>query len=240
VPEFRRNDEEEHVSNTDHPTASGVETLLARLRDEGVAAGRTRAAEIEAEANSRAGAKLAEARAEAEAIVKAAREEADRLKHAGKEALQVAARDAILRTRDTLLRHFTKEIRRLVAVEIKDAELVRRLILEVAGRLRNEADLDNRKGLELLLPPNLVDVEELRRNPPEVKAGSLDELVSNVAADMLRHGVTLKPGRSGSDGILIRIVDADIEVDMSERAVADLLLQHLQPRFLALMEGVIH
>lgn len=228
------------MSETPHPTASGVETLLARLRDEGVEAGRRQAAEIETEARAKADALVKQAKAEADAILAEARQQAETLKHAGEEALRVAARDAVLRTRDILLNRFSKEIRRLVSMEMKDGEMLRRLILEVAGRLRDEADLEHRERLELLLPEKLVDVDELRRNPVEVREGSVDDFVSSVAAGLLRDGVVLYPGEEHENGIRVRIVDCDIEVDMSDGAVAELLLQHLQPRFLALMEGVIH
>jgi V/A-type H+-transporting ATPase subunit E len=37
----------------------------------------------------------------------------------------------------------------------------------------------------------------------------------------------------------VRLVDRDVVLDLSDRAVADVILEHLQPRFRALLEGVV-
>jgi V/A-type H+-transporting ATPase subunit E len=40
-------------------------------------------------------------------------------------------------------------------------------------------------------------------------------------------------------GIRIRLVDRDVEIDLTDASVAALLLQHLQPRFRAFLEGMV-
>jgi V/A-type H+-transporting ATPase subunit E len=37
----------------------------------------------------------------------------------------------------------------------------------------------------------------------------------------------------------VRVSERDVTLDLSDRAVAALLLQHLQPRFRAILEGVV-
>ena len=56
---------------------------------------------------------------------------------------------------------------------------------------------------------------------------------------MLREGIELKPMGDTTPGIRIRLVGQDVEIDLTERAVADLLLKHLLPRYRAVLEGVI-
>ena len=73
--------------------ATGVEALIARLRDEGVASGRAQAEQIVSEAQSQAESIVKQAQAEADQILAQARTEAENLERAGNQALEVAARD---------------------------------------------------------------------------------------------------------------------------------------------------
>ena len=79
-----------------HRTASGVETLIARLRDEGVGAGRDEAERIVAEAQALARATVEEAQLQAADTLERARRQAANLQRAGEDALKAAARDAVL------------------------------------------------------------------------------------------------------------------------------------------------
>jgi V/A-type H+-transporting ATPase subunit E len=42
-----------------------------------------------------------------------------------------------------------------------------------------------------------------------------------------------------ADGIQVRLVDKEIILDLNDQTIADLLLAHLQPRFRALLEGIV-
>lgn len=219
--------------------SSGVEALLERLREQGVAAGQRQAETIVADAQARADWLLAQARAEAEALREQARDEAQRLRKAGEEALKVAARDVVLNLSDRLGRRFAEQIRWLAAHRMEQAEFMERLILAVAGRARRDARLDQAGDLDLLLPEAAVGLEELRHKPEELREGSLSHFVLAVAGELLRDGVELKPAALPGPGIRVRLRDQDVEVDLSAAAVAELLLEHLQPRFRALLEGIV-
>jgi len=56
---------------------------------------------------------------------------------------------------------------------------------------------------------------------------------------MLRDGVTFGFAKDQTGGLKIKLVDREIELDLSDQAVADAILVHLQPRFRALLEGVV-
>ena len=73
------------------PEASGVQDLIARIRDDGVQEGQARADEIVAEARREASRLLAEARAEAEETQRKASAEIESFKNAALEALNLAA-----------------------------------------------------------------------------------------------------------------------------------------------------
>ena len=216
--------------------ALGVETLIERLRSEGVANGRAEADGIVKAAQAEAKATKDKAKEEAEQIVSSARKEAASLEAAGHQALQVAARDAVLDLRNQLEQRCAGEVRRLVREEVQRQELLEKLILEVGGRARAEAE--NSKQIEVLLPGKPVDLDTLTRDPAAVRDAPLGHFVVLVSRGLLRDGVTLATSRDLKAGIKIRLVDKGIDLDLSDKVITDLLLQHLQPRFRALLEGI--
>jgi len=215
--------------------SSGVEELIERLREQGVAAGRSQANELLEQARRRAEQRLNEARREAEEIVQHARAEASKTQQAGEEAVQLAVRDAVLRLKSELVERFADRVRRLVTRELEDQGFLRQLILEVAGRAAPPTDQDTR----ILLPKDVVGLEQLRRNPEEVKEGTLSHFVVTVTKELLREGIEIGARDDEAGGIRIQLDGDDLEIDLTDRAVADLLLRHLAPRFRAMMEGII-
>lgn len=218
--------------------SSGVEQLIARLRDQGVNAGRTEADAIIEQATTQAEALLDEAKTKAKRIVDEARSEADRLENAGKEALRIATRDTILRFQQELMDYFNERVRRLVSEQLADPKILGRLIVEVAADASRTAGTKESKNIEVLLPAEIVSVEDLKRNP-EVLKGKLTELVKGIAQVTWREGVTFKALDPEVKGIRVHVTDKDLDIDLTTKAVADILIEHMQPRFRALMQGII-
>lgn len=228
------------MSPPTHPAASGVEELIRRLHDEGVGKGQAEAEKLLADAQDQASRILAKAEDEANALRDKVRLEAETSRRAGQEALQVAFRDTVLSLKNWLLQRFSGDVERLVSAEMSDREFLQRLILEVAGRVRERHDLDSESGgIELLIPEEAVEVEELRRHPEELRSGTLSHFVLARAGSLLREGVSLQVVPDAPAGIRIRLVDRDVEIDLTDATVASLLLQHLQPRFRAFLEGMV-
>lgn len=219
--------------------SSGVEGLIARLRDEGVAKGQAEAERIEADAHRRAGEILREAEAEAKRLVTAAERETASLKTAGEDALKLAMRDTVLQLRAMLTREVNEGVRRLITTELRREEFLQRLILEVARRGRDEVGIEPGDAIEVVLPHELVGIEELRRNPLELKEGSLSHFVVAVASEALQKGVTFGVSDDEAAGIRICVKDKSLEIDLTDGKVAELILAHLQPRFRAMLEGTV-
>jgi V/A-type H+-transporting ATPase subunit E len=217
--------------------AAGVENLIARLRDEGVEAGRSQAAEIVAQAQADARQTLEQARQQAERIVADARHQAENLEQSGREALQLALRDAVLGMKTRLMERFRGEVRQLLGEEQQKQEILERMIVEVVGRVRPEADRSEQ--IEVLLPEQVKGLAELSQNPEELASGELTQFVRLVSAGMLRDGVSFGVAGDQTAGLRLRLVDREVVLDLSDRAVADAILEHLQPRFRALLEGVV-
>ncbi|WP_299726164.1 ATPase [uncultured Endozoicomonas sp.] len=213
----------------------GVQELIEKLRNQGVDSGRQEASKIVAGAEARAAELIADAEKRASAIVGKAREEAGFITKAGTEALQLAERNAILELKDYLLKTFSNQIRAVVSHSMEGDQLLEKMIVEVAG----QNNLHGEQNIEVILPRKVIGVDELRDNPELLKAGGLLEFAMKRASDMLENGVTFTTGGVSQTGISFRLKDKDIQVELTDEAVAEVLLKHLQPRFRALLEGII-
>ena len=215
----------------------GVEELIDRLREEGVKAGRSEAEAIVADAESRARWLIEQAQDEAANLVDKARADARALTASADDALQVAARDMLLSLRERLTHRFAGEVRRLVGEQMHDTELLQRLILEIAGEQREA--IGEEQAIEVLLPRKALELDELRKDPGELQEGELTSFVLGVTDGMLRDGVVFRIADDDDEGITARLVDDEINVEVTAQAVTTLLLEHLQPRFRALLEGIV-
>ncbi len=217
--------------------SSGVEALIEQLREQGVRTGQQEASRLIEEAEHRADWLLSQARQEAEQLVANARREAEHLRKAGEDALRIAARDMNLEVKESLGKSFTDQVERLVSQQMDNPEFLQRLIIELVGKSRVDMGLDAIDKVELLLPRTFIGLEELRRNPSEYRDGQLSKFVQSLTAEQLREGLSIRLHEG--KGIKVSLVGQEIEVDLSSAAISQLLLKHLQPRFRAILEGVI-
>lgn len=221
------------------PPASGVDALIAKLRDEGVSAGRDEAEKIVAEARAKSKAIVEKAKTEAKAHLAAARKEGDAYRSAGEEAVKTAMRDAILEMKSRLMQRFSADVKRLASEELGKEETLKQMILELVGRVRRDTALDEAGDVDVILPEKAAGLEELRKNPAELQKGAATRYVLGLTDEMLREGVTFSAFEEAGSGVRIRVVEGEIAIDLTDEAVAALLLQHLQPRFRAVLEGIV-
>ena len=222
------------VSTAPAVESAGVESLIGRLRDEGITQGRTQAEALVTAAQQQAAELVATAQKEAEAILVRAKEEAGKLKAAGEDAIRLAMRDTILAVEGDLLKEFGDRLRRLVKGVLADPAFLQRLILEVAGRVAPTS-----AQAELLLPAALVSLEDLQSTPEEATPGTLMHFVLSLGGGMLRDGMHFGVSEDGEAGIRVRLVDEDVQIDVTESAISQLLLRHMLPRFRALLRGAV-
>src|SRR5215470_9211013 len=216
--------------------SAGVENLIGRLRDQGIAQGRSQADALVTAAQQQAADLVAAAKREADGILVKAREESGKLKAAGEDAVRLAMRDTILSMEGDLLKEFADRLRHLVKGVLADPEFLQRMILEIAGKA---ASATTGKQAELLLPAELVSLEDLRRKPEEAKPGTLMHFVLSMGGGMLREGMSFGVADTGEAGIRVRLAKEDVQIDLTETAVRDLLLAHMLPRFRALLRGAV-
>lgn len=217
--------------------SSGVQALVDRLREHGVQAGREQGEALVAEARAKAQALRQAAEAEADRIVAEARARADQLEAAGREALGLAKRDAVLELREALVERFTARIQHLVGVTLKQPDVLQQLVLQIAGRVGDEQLGDH--AIDVVLPRDVVELGDIRKDPDGIGGDALAQAVLGLAAEMLREGVTLQAGPQRA-GVVVRLTeDRGVAFDLTDEGLTALLMRHLRPRFRALLEGVV-
>jgi len=200
--------------------SSGVQQLIDRLHNEGVAAGKEEGEQLVEEARREAARIVADARKDAEEHHTQAHSDIEREKEAAKAALRMAARDTVLKMRSEIAARFEAQVRRLVTEELQDREFLRRLILEVAGKSMSEVA----PGQEM---------EILVSDKPGV-----EQMVREISAEMLREGIEIKPAGEEQIGIRARLTGEDVEIEMTDKVIFDALVRHLLPRFRYIVQGI--
>lgn len=222
----------EAVSNV----SVGVQELIEKLRKQGVASGRTEADKLVFDARAEADRILEKAHLQASDLINQAHKKADFTINAGEEALQLAHRNAVLELKDFLIKQFSEQIRLIVARDMEDQSILKKMIIEVAGR----NSLHGEENVEVILPRKVVGVEDLREHPEELKEGSLAYFAVYQGKKMLSNGVTFKINDEEQTGVTFRLCEKNVEIELDDTAVSAMLLKHLKPRFRALLEGIIN
>jgi V/A-type H+-transporting ATPase subunit E len=210
----------------------GVQQLIDRISDEGVAEGHRLAEKIVADAQQKADDILESARREANEILKHAREQADKLQAAGEEALRLAARDAVRDFGARIHDGLRNRLQELVHHELQQPDLIKRMILEIAGEASKSVK-DER--IEILLPPEIVSEDEARKRVEAGEQDALTNFVQGLIGEDLRSGVSVRLGSHQQNGISVRVADQNVEIDLTDETITELLASHLLPRFRAIM-----
>jgi V/A-type H+-transporting ATPase subunit E len=213
------------------PQASGVQDLIARIRDEGVQAGTQKADEIIAEARRTAAQLLSDAQSEAEATRRNASVEIESFRHAALEALKMAARDTRLELEAAVIAAFESHVKRLIGPVTYDGSYMRALIMVLAGQVAEQYPRDQK--LEILVSDLLVGREAENPELDEVMRSA----VLGISDTMLREGVEIIPSSEVSGGARVRVVGDNLEFDLTDEAISKLLLKHLLPRYRGILEG---
>lgn len=224
-----------------HLISQGIETLIERLKQDGVNAGKEEAAQLIREAQEKANQIFNEAQAKSKAMIDEAHQLIQQEKKAAKDALKLAARNMRLELRQNLLDRFYQEVRRLVHKELDSDEMLRQLIFLVATDTTEQLQAFKAENIEIELPKKVLNFDEIRKNPELLEKDPLKTLVQSLTRQMLREGISVSVSQDESKvaGIKVHLIDEDIVLDLTEGAVSSLLIKHMQPRFRALLEGLL-
>lgn len=211
------------------PTGGGVQELINRIRDEGVATARAEADQILAAARTEAQAIRAQAEQDARVQVEQARTQVETDQAAGVEALKIAARDTLLEMKDRIRQEFKRHVRRLVSAETRDPEFIRSLVLTLAGHAADNYIKD--EDAKILVSKAIIG-EGFEDSPlSDEEKKQIVGIVLGASGEMLREGVELLPDSGVQGGARVRMVDQELEIDLTDEAVSRTLLKHLLPRY---------
>jgi V/A-type H+-transporting ATPase subunit E len=208
---------------------SGVQELIDRIRQEGIASAQTEAEKILNAAREEAAVIRSTARAEAEQVMQQARAQVATDQAAGAEALKVAARDTLLEMRANIRKAFEQYVQRLVSAQTRNPEFVRSLVLVLAGEAAEKFIKD--KSAQIFVAAAIAAKgNEAPALTPEQRQNILNTILG-VSSDMLREGVDLFPDSEISGGARVRLVDEKVELNLTDTALTRVLLKYLLPRY---------
>jgi V/A-type H+-transporting ATPase subunit E len=209
-------------------TESSVQALIDRIRDQGVQSANLEAARILAEAEAKASQLLADAQKQVEQLRAKATADIEAEQAAAQEALKLSARDTVTRLKNLVSTAFETFVRRLVTTATQDRELMKNLVLVLAGHSADEFIKD--KQIQILLSDALLTGQ----SDPKLRELGKQTILS-LSSDMLREGVELIPSSSVEGGAKVRLVGEQLEIDLTDKAITKLLAGQLLPRFHALL-----
>lgn len=213
--------------NGNENTSDGVQSLIDRIRDEGVQAARDKAEQILKDARHEASQIVENAKAEADSLRADTKREIEDHRTASLDALQLAARDTVLDLKAKVVERFEEFLKRLVISATRDEETVRSLVLVLAGHAASEFIQD--KELEIRISKALLG------------KGTLEEegnrALLALSSDMLREGIQLIPDDVIEGGARVQLVKDKLEIDLSDKAVSRMIAQRMIPRFRDILKG---
>ena len=117
---------------------------------------------------------------------------------------------------------FEEFVKRLVISATRDKELVRSIVLVLAGHAADEFIKD--KEIEVRLSSSLL---EGQTGPVFKEEGKL--AILGLSSDMLREGVELVSDSDIEGGARVRLVQDKLEIDLSDRAIARMISAAVAP-----------
>ena len=193
-----------------------LKELIDAINRDGVEKARREQEEILRQARAEGERIRAEARAEADALLARARQEQERLERSGRESLQQAARDLVLKVRQQLEALFAALLKEQARAALHDKEIAVAIAAMISGW-----SPERREGIEIVLPPE--------RFEPMAKA------LRQALAARLAAGVEVKAAAEVADGFRVAEKDGRAYYDFSAASVAENLAVFLNP----VMAGIV-
>ncbi len=209
-------------------TTSGVQDLIDQIRNDGILAVKQETEKMILKAKEDAAVIVAKAKAEAKAEKDRSDNQIASEKAAALEALKLAARDSVLRLGKEVRTAFEGHVRKLVAAELKDTNVLKEMIIAIAGKSGSQIPVA--QDIEVLLSAGSLSTQEIK-DQPQPNDDRIKELILKITRDMLREGIELKSSPGANAGIRVKLKNEDLEIDLTEKALTDLLVQHLLPRY---------
>jgi len=195
--------------------AESIESFVNKLQNEGVEAGKKEAEKIRAEAQDEADRIVQEARQQADKIRQDAQRDAEDTRQRGQTDLQLAARDTVLRLRETLNRALRAVLAAGTEQALGEEEFLKGLIRDVVLQYA-QADRENRTSIQI-------------RVSDEVKDQLADWCREQLAPEAEEAGAAVRLEDALAEaGFEYQVRDANVEV--TQASVVETLQDLVSPR----------
>ena len=185
-----------------------LESLIEKIKSEGVEGAQKESQEIVAQAKQEAADIVAKANKDAEDIVAKAEAKAQQFQANSELAIQQAARDGELLFKGKITDLFDGVFKRKVNATLS-ADFMKEMILKI---------VDEWKGSDVKVTINDSDQDKLEQ-----------VLLSGLAEDV-KKGVSIKPSSNVSGGFQIGVKDENVYYDFTDDSVAAILKSFLNTR----------
>jgi V/A-type H+-transporting ATPase subunit E len=189
-----------------------IQSLLERIKTEGISEARKEAEAILDQARAEADAIRARAQTQARELLRQAEMEVRDTRAGFEAAMSQAARDLVLAVKDSITRLCDKVLKKEVAA-VLTPEMLREMILKILTAWKPQQPP---QGAEVLLSPR-----DWRQ---------LEDALHNSLQGAFKDGVVLKPVEGVEKGFRIGVQGENAHYDLTDKGIAELLSEYLSPR----------
>lgn len=175
-----------------------IESFIAKLKTEGVEEGKREAEHLRSDAIKESDQIIADARKQAEKIIADANVEADSILARSQTELQLAARDAVLRLRESLEKILEVILHNQVGTQLGDSQFLRELIQSIIQRYI-DADIDSYAPVKINVEPEMRQqlcdwaIGQLRIDTGEDPGGfDFQDTLRQAGFEFSLHGATIE------------------------------------------------
>ena len=197
-----------------------VQSLLDKIKKEGIEEANKAAEEILEEARSKAGAIMKKAQEQAESVVREAKAEIQKNREAFERSMSQAARNLVLGLETDITRLCDHIVERRTASALTP-EVMKEMILKIVAAWQAE---EAEQGLEVLTS--------------EKDRQRLEELLYDSLKNEFGKGVTLKPIDKIHAGFRIGEKEGHLYYDFTHKGIAEILMEYLNPRIAKYLEDI--
>ncbi|MBN2483205.1 MAG: hypothetical protein JXD21_03240 [Candidatus Omnitrophica bacterium] len=195
-----------------------LDTLIEKIKQEGVAAGENQAKKILTEAKAQAQKLKDEAQAQATHIRQEAQKEAEQFRHNAESALAQAARDTVLMVREQLCALSEQLLKRALSAQLSP-DFLKELLIHIIQKWSPEGE----SSLDILVS--------------EEDKGRLEELLFTALGDAARQGIEIKASTLIQHGFRIGSRDDQTYYDFTDEGITETLKTLVTPKVAQLISG---
>ena len=193
-----------------------LDTLIEKLKTEGVEAARQQSGDIIDQAKKDAEQIIRKAKTDADSLVKQAETKAQEFQRNSEAAIQQASRDMVLVLKEKITNLFNKTLKAKVEKSLSE-DSIKSLISKIAEQIK---------------PDSIVEIQI-----SDSDKNDLMKVLQSGLKDILKNDFEIKVSNRINKGFRIGIKDEDVYYDFTDESIASSLLEFLNPTLQKLVKS---